>query len=92
MEEFADVSKARATYVLFAEAMKKGRDILVRAGIAAAPPPIPPFDAVFRRLNADLRQALYADLREMSEPNTVEAIRIWQPVLKRAFGGPPRSS
>ncbi len=36
----ADFSRARETYELFAEAMTKGRDILVRAGIAM-PRPLP---------------------------------------------------
>ena len=36
MEEFADVARARESYALFAEAMDKGRDILLRAGIAQA--------------------------------------------------------
>jgi hypothetical protein len=91
VDEFADVAKARATYALFADAMSKGRDILVRAGIASAPPPVPDFDAVFRRLNANLRETLYADLRTVESLTTEEALRIWQPLLKRAFGAAPRS-
>jgi hypothetical protein len=69
--------------------MNKGRDILVRAGIAA-PPPIPEFDAVFRRLDSGLRQTLFQELRELKSFSTPDAIRIWQPLLKRAFG--PRSA
>ena len=91
MDDFADVAKARATYTLFADAMSKGRDILMRAGIAAGPPPVPNFDAVFRRLNADLRESLYAELRTMENLTTEEALRIWQPLLKRAFGAAPRT-
>ena len=92
MDEFADVSKARATYALFADAMRKGREILLRAGIAAAPPPVPDFDAVFHRLNSDLRQALYTELRTVNSITTEEALRVWQPFMKRAFGAPARSS
>jgi hypothetical protein len=89
MVEFADVSRARETYELFAEAMSKGRDILVRAGIAGAAPPVPDFDAVFRRLDAGLRRTLFQELRELKTFTTPDAIRIWQPLLKKAFG--PRS-
>jgi hypothetical protein len=87
MEDFADVSKARATYELYADAMRKGRDILLRAGIAESPPPVPEFDAVFRRLDAGLRQTLFAELRKLESFSTPDAMRIWQPLLKRAFGG-----
>ena len=38
MDEFADMARARAAYQLYADAMNKGRDILSRAGIAAARP------------------------------------------------------
>jgi hypothetical protein len=90
MEDFAVVSRARESYALFAAAMSQGRDILQRAGIAAAPPPVPEFDAVFRRLNAPLRQSLFEELRDLESVTTVDAIRIWQPFLKRAFGAAPR--
>jgi hypothetical protein len=98
MEQFADVAKARETYAIFAAAMEKGRDILLRAGIAAAPPPVPEFDLVFRRLDPSLRQTLYEQLGKLESPAAVtgdavtgaaitpaDAIRIWQPLLKRAF-------
>jgi hypothetical protein len=94
MEQFADVAKARETYAIFAAAMEKGRDILLRAGIAAAPPPVPEFDLVFRRLDQSLRQTLYEQLGKL-EPATAitpaDAIRIWQPLLKRAFPKPVSS-
>ena len=82
MEDFSDVAKARETYALFAAAMNQGRDILQRAGIAAAPPPVPDFDAVFKRLNPALRQGLYAELRNLESPTTADALRIWRSVLK----------
>jgi hypothetical protein len=85
METFADVAKARETYALFAAALNQGREILLRAGIAEAPPPVPEFDAVFRRLNPTHREALFAELRQLETPTTVDALRIWQPLLKRAF-------
>ena len=85
MEDFSDVAKARETYALFAAAMNQGRAILQRAGIAAAPPPFPDFDAVFKRLNPALRQALYAELRSLEAPTTPDALRIWQSLLKKAF-------
>lgn len=84
MDEFTAVSKARETYALFAEAMQKGRDILVRAGIAEAPPPVPDFDVVYRLLPANLKQELFARLEELGEPTTTLALKIWQPLLKRA--------
>jgi hypothetical protein len=52
---------------------------------------VPNFDAVFRRLNADLRESIYAELRTMENLTTEEALRIWQPLLKRAFGAAPRT-
>ena len=82
MEDFSDVAKARETYALFAAAMNQGRAILQRAGIASAPPPVPDFDAVFRRLNPALRQALYAELRGLDTPTTADALRVWRSVLK----------
>jgi hypothetical protein len=85
MEDFADVAKARETYQLFAEAMNRGRDILLRAGIAEAPPPVPDFDAVFRRLPAGVRRDLFEQLRALDTPTIPDALRVWQPVLKKAF-------
>jgi hypothetical protein len=86
MDEFTAVSKARETYALFAEAMEKGRDIIRRAGIVEAPPPVPVFDEVFRRLRPDVKRTLYAQLAELeATPTTVDALRIWQPLLKKAF-------
>jgi hypothetical protein len=84
MEEFSNVSKARESYALFAAALNTGRDILQRAGIATAPPAIPEFDAVFRRLDASLRQELYTELHRVETLTTADAMRIWQPLLKRA--------
>ena len=86
MEQFADVAKAREIYSLFAAAMEKGRDILQRAGIAEASPAVPDFDAVFRRLTPALRQTLYDQIRELETPTTPDAIRIWQPLLRKAAG------
>jgi hypothetical protein len=86
VEDFANVAKARETYALFASAMSTGRDILLRAGIAAAPPPVPEFDTVFRKLDSRLRQELYAELRKLETPTTPDAIRIWQPLIKKASG------
>ncbi|HWE48514.1 MAG TPA: hypothetical protein VG273_01920 [Bryobacteraceae bacterium] len=91
MVEFADVARARESYELFAEAMNKGRDILVRAGIAAAPPPVPEFDAAFRRLDNGLRRTLFDELRKLQGVTTPDAMRIWQPLLKKAFGPPSAS-
>jgi hypothetical protein len=86
MEDFADVARARESYALFAAAMRQGRDILLRAGIAEAPPPVPEFDAVFQRLNADIRATLFSELRGIEKPTTVDALRVWSPLLKKAFG------
>jgi hypothetical protein len=92
MEQFADVSSARETYALFAAAMEKGRDILLRAGIAASPPPVPDFDPVFRRLDSSLRQTLFEELRKLDTFTTADAIRIWRPLLSKAFSKPPVAS
>jgi hypothetical protein len=92
MEDFADVAQARETYRLFAEAMNRGRDILLRAGIAEAPPPVPDFDAVFRRLPGAARRDLFERLRALDAPTIPDAMRVWQPVLKKAFGGLRRRS
>lgn len=84
MEEFADVAKARASYKIFLDAMNAGREIMRRAGVPD-PPPVPEFDAVFRRLTPDLRQELYATL-DLEEPRSpTETIRLWQPLIRRAF-------
>ncbi len=88
MEDFADISKARESYALFAEAMEKGREILIRAGIAEAPPPVPEFDAVFGRLNSAMRQQLFSEVRPLQTITSVDALRIWQPILKKAFARP----
>jgi hypothetical protein len=83
MDEFTAVSKARATYKLFAEAMEKGRDILLRAGIVEAPPPVPEFDVIYRALTPELKRTLTAQLAELPEtPTPVDALRIWQPLIK----------
>jgi len=87
MDEFTAVSKAREAYTLFAEAMETGREILLRAGIAEAPPPIPDFDTVFRRLSPELKGELFAELETLPTPAArVDALRIWQPLIKKAFG------
>ncbi len=87
MEEFDNVARAREAFGLFADAMNKGREILQRAGIAESAPPVPGFDMVFRRLDYGLRQKLYADLRELEKITPADALRIWQPLIKRAFSG-----
>jgi hypothetical protein len=85
MDDFADLAKARATYKLFSDALHSGRNILHRAGVPD-PPPIPEFDAVYRRLTPEMRQELYTELRKVEQTGPVEAIRIWQPFIRRAFG------
>jgi hypothetical protein len=84
MEEFDDVARARASYKNFVDAMNAGREIMRRAGVAD-PPPIPDFDKVFRRLTPEMRQELYAALREKAPASPTEAIRLWQPLMRRAF-------
>jgi hypothetical protein len=83
-DEFAAVSKARETWALFAEAMQKGREILLRAGIAEAPPAVPDFDTVYRRLSPAMKQELFDRLKTLGPdaPATVDALRIWQPLLR----------
>ncbi len=83
-DNFADVSKARAAYKTFTEALATGREIMRRAGVAE-PPPIPDFDAVYRHLTPDMRQELYRALAEIGDLTPAEAIRIWQPLIRRAF-------
>ena len=87
MEEFADVARARASYKTFLEAMNAGREIMRRAGVTD-PPPVPEFDAIFRRLTPELRQELYASLSRKPVTTAAEAIHLWQPLIRRAFRPP----
>lgn len=87
MDDFADRAKARASYKTFSDAMHAGRDIMRRAGVAD-PPPIPDFDKVFRKLTSEMRADLYRQLREVETLAPAEAIRLWQPFIRRAFGQP----
>lgn len=87
MDDFADVAKARASYKVFSEAMHAGREIMRRAGVAD-PPPIPEFDVVYRRLTPDMRRDLYAALSGTPNMSPADAIRLWQPFIRRAFGQP----
>lgn len=87
MDEFADVANARAAYKIFEDAMHKGREIMMRAGVENAPP-IPEFDTVYRRLTAPMRQELFAAVKNAEKLTPAEAIRIWQPLIRRAFGQP----
>lgn len=87
MDDFADVAKARASYKTFTEALTAGREIMRRAGVAD-PPPIPDFDVVYRRLTPGVRQELYRTLGNAGAITAAEAIRIWQPLIRRAFGHP----
>jgi hypothetical protein len=89
MDDFADVARARASYKSFVEAMKAGREIMQRVGVPN-PPPIPDFDVVFRRMSPELRKELYAELNKAETTTAAEAIRLWQPVIRRAFGASPR--
>ena len=85
MEDFDDVAKARASYKVFKEAMTAGREIMRRAGVPD-PPPVPDFDLVFRRLNARARADLYAALPDTGTLKPADAIRLWQPFIRRASG------
>ncbi len=87
MEDFADVAKARASWKAYVEALSTGRDIMRRAGVAD-PPPIPEFDTVFRHLSPELRRELYSALNEKATTTPSEALEIWQPLMRKAFGGP----
>ena len=87
MDDFADVARARAAYKIFTEALSAGRAILQRAGVAQ-PPPIPDFDVVFRKLNSEMRRDLYQELGKAEVISPAESIRIWQPLIRRAFGQP----
>jgi hypothetical protein len=85
MEDFEDVAKARASWNAYVSALRAGREIMMRAGVPD-PPPIPEFDAVFRRLDTMARSELFGALRDRGTPTPAEALRIWQPLLKQAFG------
>ena len=85
MDDFADVARARAAYKLYSDAMNRGRDILTRAGIATAPPPVPEFDAIFRRLRPDVKQELFAELRELPEADPADAMRVWKTAITKTF-------
>ena len=87
MDDFAYVARARAAYKTFTEALSAGRAILQRAGVAE-PPPIPDFDVVFRKLNSEMRRDLYEELGKAEVISPAESIRIWQPLIRRAFGQP----
>jgi hypothetical protein len=90
MDEFADMAKARASYKAFADALSAGRVIFERAGVPD-PPPIPAFDAVLRRLTPEMKHDLFLQLRNLETIGPAEAIRIWQPLIRQAFGGRPGS-
>jgi hypothetical protein len=81
MEEFSDVSRARASWKVYLEAMTAGREILRRAGVAE-PPPIPEFDTIFRLLTPELRQELYAALDAHPSATPAETVQIWQPLIR----------
>jgi hypothetical protein len=86
MDDFSDVANARASYKAFADALKAGREIIQRTGVSD-PPPIPDFDSVFRRLTPEAKQELYGQLRNAEiPPKPADAIRLWQPFIRRAFG------
>lgn len=87
MEDFADMAKARASWRVYADAMKAGRDIMRRAGVPD-PPPVPEFDAIFRRFSPAVRQELYTALNECPDATPADVIQIWQPLIKKAFGRP----
>lgn len=87
MDDFADVAKARASYKVFSEAMHAGREIMRRAGVVD-PPPVPEFDTVYRRLTPAMRRELYTALGGARNMTPADAVRLWQPFLRRAFGQP----
>jgi len=89
MEDFADVARARASFQQFIDAMSVGREIMRRAGVSD-PPPVPDFDTVFHRLDTAARQDLYAGLRENEIATPADAVRFWQPFIRRAFGAPEK--
>jgi len=85
MDEFTGRARARESYKAFAQAMQAGREILRRAGVVD-PPEIPDFERVFRKLTPEMKAELYAQLSEAVAPGPAEAIRLWQPFLRKAFG------
>ena len=85
MDDFADRAKARAAYKTFSDAVHAGRSILQRAGVAD-PPPVPEFDQVFQRLTPQMRAELYTQLRSIETLAPADAIRLWQPFIRQAFG------
>jgi hypothetical protein len=85
MDDFAERAKALASYKTFSDAIQAGREILRRAGVVD-PPPIPEFEKVFRNLTPEMRAELYAQLRNVETLAPAEAIRLWQPFIRRAFG------
>lgn len=87
MDDFADVAKARASYKVFSEAVHAGREIMRRAGVVD-PPPVPDFDMVYRRLTPAGRRELYTALDGVQNMTPADAVRLWQPFLRRAFGQP----
>lgn len=87
MDDFADVARARAAYKTFVEALTAGRSIIARAGVPD-PPPIPDFDTIFRKMTPGIRRELYAELANKDALTPAEAIRIWQPLIRRAVGQP----
>jgi hypothetical protein len=87
MDDFADVAKARAVYKTFTDALSAGREIMRRAGVVD-PPPIPEFDTVYRRLTPETRRELFRTLANVESVTPAQAIRIWQPLIRRVFGQP----
>src|ERR1700685_2374405 len=85
VDDFDDVARVRTSYNAFVEAMSAGREIMRRAGVPD-PPPIPGFDTVFQRLNTKMRNELYAVLRQEQTRSPADVIRLWQPLIRRAFG------
>lgn len=85
MDDFTERAKARAAYKTFSDAVHAGRNILQRAGVVD-PPPVPEFDQVFRRLTPEMRAELYAKLRAVETLAPADAIRLWQPFIRQAFG------
>ena len=86
MEDFKDVAKAKSSYKLYAAQLEKGRELYIKAGLADDPPPIPTFDTVFRKLDAEARRELYEELGFHAEVTAPDAMRIWQGIIKRHLG------
>lgn len=84
MEDFAEVARARASFQQFTTAIAAGREIIRRAGVSE-PPPVPDFDTIFRRLDPQSRQELYALLRTTELNTPADAVRFWQPFIRRAL-------